>query len=244
MTMKEYKIDLHIHTCLSPCAQSEMLPAAIIKRAKDKGLDVIGVCDHNSAENVPAMKKVGEAEGVQVLGGMEICSSEEVHILAFFDDNGALLEMQNIVYENLSGENDVEYFGKQLIADEDDRIVGSSEKLLIGSVGLGIGKIVELVHNLGGLAVASHIDRDSFSILAQLGFIPEELPLDALELSWRCGSNKADDYKSYDLPLVKSSDAHFLSDIGKAVTTFLLNAPSFFEIAMAFKGIEGRMVKI
>ena len=244
MTMKEYKIDLHIHTCLSPCAQSEMLPAAIIKRAKDKGLDVIGVCDHNSAENVPAMKKVGEAEGVQVLGGMEICSSEEVHILAFFDDNGALLEMQNIVYENLTGENDENYFGDQLIVDEDDMIVGSSKKLLIGSISLGIDKIVELVHNLGGLAVASHIDREAFSIIGQLGFIPEELPLDAAELSWRCESNKTDNYRSYDLPLVKSSDAHFLSDIGKAVTTFLLNAPSFSEIAMAFKGIEGRTIKI
>ena len=244
MTMKEYKMDLHIHTCLSPCAQPDMLPTAIIKRTKEENLDAIGICDHNSAENVSAVRKAGEREGVRVLGGMEICSSEEVHILTFFEDDDALFEMQNIVYENLSGENDEGYLGEQLIVDEDDRITGSIKKLLIGATSIGIDKIVELVHSLGGLAVASHIDRDSFSIIAQLGFIPEELPLDALELSWRCESRKVNHYKSYGLPLVKSSDAHFLSDVGKVNTRFLLSVPSFSEVAMAFHGIEGRAANV
>jgi len=242
--MKEYKMDLHIHTCLSPCAQPDMLPTTIIKQARDKNIDVVGICDHNSAENVLAVKKAGEKEGVQVLGGMEISSSEEVHILAFFDDDGALLEMQNIVYENLFGENDEKYFGEQLIVDEYDKIIGSTNKLLIGSTSLGIDRIVELVHSLGGLAVASHVDRDSFSIIAQLGFIPKELPLDALELSWRCELSEVNNYESYGLPLVKSSDAHFLSDIGKAVTTFSLSVPSFSEVVMAFQDVEGRTVNI
>lgn len=237
-------MDLHIHTCLSPCAQSDMLPTTIIKQARDKNVDVVGICDHNSAENVLAVRKAGEKEGVQVLGGMEISSSEEVHILAFFDDDGALLEMQNIVYENLFGENDEKYFGEQLIVDEYDKIIGSTNKLLIGSTSLGIDRIVELVHSLGGLAVASHVDRDSFSIIAQLGFIPKELPLDALELSWRCELSEVNNYESYGLPLVKSSDAHFLSDIGKAVTTFSLSASSFSEVAMAFQNVEGRTVNI
>ncbi len=237
-------MDLHIHTCLSPCAQSDMLPTTIIKQARDKNVDVVGICDHNSAENVLAVRKAGEKEGVHVLGGMEISSSEEVHILAFFDDDGALLEMQNIVYENLFGENDEKYFGEQLIVDEYDKIIGSTNKLLIGSTSLGIDRIVELVHSLGGLAVASHVDRDSFSIIAQLGFIPKELPLDALELSWRCESSEVNNYESYGLPLVKSSDAHFLSDIGKAVTTFSLSAPSFSEVVMAFQNVEGRTVNV
>ncbi len=237
-------MDLHIHTCLSPCAQSDMLPTTIIKQARDKNVDVVGICDHNSAENVLAVRKAGEKEGVQVLGGMEMSSSEEVHILAFFDDDGALLEMQNIVYENLFGENDEKYFGEQLIVDEYDKIIGSTNKLLIGSTSLGIDRIVELVHSLGGLAVASHVDRDSFSIISQLGFIPKELPLDALELSWRCELSEVNNYESYGLPLVKSSDAHFLSDIGKAVTTFSLSAPSFSEVVMAFQNVEGRTVNV
>ena len=237
-------MDLHIHTCLSPCAQSDMLPTAIIKRAKEKNLDAIGICDHNSAENVQAVKRAGQKKGVQVLGGMEICSSEEIHILAFFNNDDALLKMQDIVYENLSGENNEKYFGEQLIVDENNRVTGSTKKLLIGSTSLGIDKIVESVHSLGGLAVASHVDRDSFSIIAQLGFIPEELPLDALELSWRCESGEVNNYESYGLPLVKSSDAHFLSDVGKVSTTFLLSAPLFSEVGMAFHSIEGRAVNV
>ena len=100
------------------------------------------------------------------------------------------------------------------------------------------------MHSLGGLAVASHVDRDSFSIIAQLGFIPEELSLDALELSWRCESSEVNNYESYGLPLVKSSDAHLLSDIGKVVTTFLLSTPSFSEVRMAFQGVEQRAVNL
>ncbi len=100
------------------------------------------------------------------------------------------------------------------------------------------------MHSLGGLAVASHVDRDSFSIIGQLGFIPEELTLDALELSRMCESNEINNYETYGLPLIKSSDAHFLSDVGKASTIFLLGAPLFSELAMAFHGIEGRAVNV
>ncbi|MHC4212595.1 MAG: PHP domain-containing protein [Planctomycetota bacterium] len=242
--LKDFKMDLHIHSCLSPCSEPEMVPTAIVERASELNLDAIGICDHNSAENVIAVRKAGERVGVQVLGGMEICSSEEVHVLAFFGGDAALLEMQNIVYENLPGENDESYFGEQLIADENDKIVGSTRKLLIGSTTLGIEKVVELVHGLGGLAVASHVDRESFSLIGQLGFVPEDLSLDGLELSWRCGASEVGDYESYGLPLVQSSDSHFLADVGKVTTTFTLSCPSYSEVAMAFEGIEGREVSL
>ena len=118
--LKEYKLDLHIHTCLSPCADLPMLPSGIIGHAKLRNLDGIGICDHNSAENVTAVMNAGKREGVTVFGGMEITSSEEVHVLSYFEDENALYEMQNIVYENLPGENDENYFGEQLVADEFD----------------------------------------------------------------------------------------------------------------------------
>ncbi len=244
MMLKEFKMDLHIHTCLSPCAELEMLPTLIIKQAKEEKLNGIGICDHNTAENVAAVKKAGQREGVQVLGGMEICSIEEAHILVFFDDDEPLMAMQNIVYENLEGENDEKYFGQQLVVDEDDKILGSTKKLLISATTLSVSEIVELAHNLDGLAVASHVDRDSFSIIGQLGFVPKELPLDALELSTRCKSGESINYESCGFPLITSSDAHFLSDIGKAFTTFSLNSPSFSEVSMALHGSEGRKVNI
>jgi hypothetical protein len=240
--MKEFKMDLHVHTCLSPCAEPEMTPQAIVRQAKERNLDVVAVCDHNSAENVGAVKKAGANHGVQVLGGMEICSSEEVHILAIFDNDDALFEMQTIVYDHLFGENDEKYFGSQLLVDEHDQVVGSTPRLLIGSTILGVSEIVETVHGLGGLAVASHVDREAFSIIGQLGFIPEGLPLDALEVSWRCADSDIGDYRKYGFEVLRSSDAHILQDIGRSFTTFQLEAAEFSEVAMALEGVGARQI--
>lgn len=237
-------MDLHVHTCLSPCAESEMTPQAIVRRAKEQNLDVIAVCDHNSAENVGAVKKAGANQGVQVLGGMEICSSEEVHILAFFDNDEPLFEMQRIVYDHLFGENDEKYFGEQLLVDEHDEVVGTTDRLLIGSTTLSVDEIVETIHSLGGLAVASHVDREAFSMIGQLGFIPEGLSLNALEVSWRCPDSDIADYRKYGFELVRSSDAHLLQDIGRGFTTFLLDAPEFSEVAMALDRVGPRQINI
>jgi len=221
-----------------------MLPTALVKQAQRQKLDGIGICDHNSAENVAAVREAGEREGLQVLGGMEVTSSEEVHVLGFFADDEALAEMQSIVYENLSGENDESLFGEQLVADAKDEIVRSNTRLLIGSTRLDIDGIVMLIHRLGGIAVASHVDRESFSLIGQLGFIPEGLALDALELSPNCEPGDVAGYRDHGYPLVTFSDAHFLADIGKRYTTFHVDAFSFSEVVMAFRGAEGRRVVI
>ncbi len=244
MTLREFKADLHIHTCLSPCGELTMLPTAIVRQARGRGLDIIGISDHNSVENVDAVRKAGKKEALLVLGGLEITSSEEAHILGFFGDDDALLKMRDIVHKNLPGENDEDAFGMQLVVDEYDTPTKLSDRLLIGATNLTVEEVVDSVHDLGGIAIASHVDRESFSIIGQLGFIPEGLSLDALELSPNCESSEIPSYRSYGLPLVTSSDAHFLSDIGKTTTTFLLETPSFAEIMMAFQGIEGRDVRI
>ena len=244
MGLREFKVDLHIHTCLSPCADLTMIPSALIKEAKKKNLDGIGICDHNSAENVAAVKKIGERDGLKVFGGIEISSREEAHILAYFDDDESLLQMQKTIYNNLSGENDASYFGEQLVADENDKFIESNDRLLIGSTDLPVSKIVQLTHSLGGVSVASHIDRESYSLIGQLGFIPEGLALDALEVSYQYKQNKNIDIRSFDLPLLTSSDAHHPSDIGRSFTTFFLSELSFSEMVMAFQGVKGRKVTI
>lgn len=242
--MRDFKMDLHIHTCLSPCSDETMLPGAVIEQSRKKNLDGIGICDHNSAENVMAVKKAGEREGIYVFGGLEITSSEEVHVLALFEDTTKVEVMQNIVYRALSGENDENYFGRQFLVDEHDHIIGSTQKLLIGSSSMSVNQVVSIIHHLGGIAIAAHIDRESFSIIGQLGFIPEELSLDAVELSPGCEPDKIVDYKKYGFPLVRFSDAHLLPDIGKTFTTFYINEPSLAEILKALRGIDGRTVRI
>lgn len=239
--LKKFTGDLHIHTCLSPCGESEMIPTKIIEYAKNKGLDFIGISDHNSTENVFAVQKRGEEEKIKVFGGVEITSSEEVHILAFFDDSSSLQKMQEIIYENLDGVNNADVFGEQIIVDKNDEIIGINDKLLIGATRLSIQEIVDKIHQFNGLAIASHIDRPVFSIISQIGFIPDNLKLDAVEISPK---SKLADYKLQiaNLPIVSFSDAHRLEEIGKAKTTFLLNELTLKEIRNAILHKERRRV--
>jgi len=242
--LKDFRGDLHIHTCLSPCGSNEMLPTAIVKEAKKRNLDVIGICDHNSVENVEAVRKAGQKQAQAVIAGVEITSREEVHILGLFDNDEALQDIKRMIDQNLRGENDEKAFGEQLIVDETDRIIGSNGRLLIGATELSIEEVVDAIRDLGGLAIASHVDRESFGILGQLGLIPSGLRLDALELSASAIAGRKKLYQEYNLPFVTSSDAHYLDDIGRSCTSFFMKKVSVEEIRKALQGKDGRRVMI
>jgi len=235
--MRIIRADLHLHTCLSPCGDAEMRATAIVRQAGQAGLDMIAICDHNSGENVNAVMKAGAREGLAVIPGIEATSREEVHILGLFRSERDLAHLQDVIYENLPGENDEEAFGPQLVVDEWDRVVGMNRRLLIGATALTVERIVEAIHRWGGLAIASHIDRERFSLIGQLGFIPEGLELDALEVS-RPSSGKQD----YGYPVVTSSDAHFLADIGRSPTHFMVEDLSLDELEKALRGEDGRRI--
>jgi len=244
--LKRFEADLHIHTCLSPCAEYRMLPRRIVEQAKSKGLAIIGICDHNSMENVACAKKVGEKEGLTVIGGIEVTSQEEVHILALFDEDKDLCELANLIYENLPGVNDDRVFGEQVVVNEDNEVLSFNKRLLIGATALPLHQIVDKIHSLSGLAIASHIDRESFSIIGQLGFIPDGLELDGLEVSPRLSLKKAQLKfgEAFGFPLVTFSDAHTLEDIGKSFTCLLIEGANIKEIRKALFGEDGRKVVI
>jgi len=235
--MRKVRADLHLHTCLSPCAETEMQATAIVKQAKKVGLDMIGICDHNSAENVAAVVKAGVREGLPVIPGMEITSCEEVHILGLFNTEQDLMHIQDMVYENLSGENYEQAFGPQTVVDEWDRVLGTNHRLLIGATTLTVEQIVKAIHRRAGLAVASHVDRERFSIIGQLGFIPNGLGLDALEVSTPSSIKR-----EYDYPIVTFSDSHFLDDIGKNYTYFMIEDISLDEVKKALHNEMGRSI--
>lgn len=240
--LRDYKADLHIHTCLSPCAEVRMSPATIVKRAKACGVNIIGVCDHNSAENTQAAMEAARRYGVHVLPGMEVTSLEEVHILALFDALEPVLQLQEMVYQKLPGENDEETYGMQVIANVDDEVLGFNQRLLIGATTLPLEEIVNKIRSLGGLAIAAHIDRESFSLISQLGFIPDNLALDALEISPALSYEDAVRSYSPSLPLIHSSDAHKEDEIGRCYTRFLIEKASIGEIKKALRGQEGRKI--
>ena len=243
--LKEYRADLHIHTILSPCTEpTEMSPHAIVERSKHLDLDIIAICDHNSCENAAPTRKISLNTELIVLAGIEIASREEVHTLGLFDSEDEALKVQEVVYDNLPGKNDEESFGYQVVVNEKDEVVRFNKRLLIGATTLPLEKIVDLIHSFNGLAIASHIDRDAYSIIGQLGFIPQGLALDALELSPRISVEEA--RKKFpqcsDYPLITSSDAHTLTDIGKSKTTFLMEEVSVEEMRLALLGKGGRKV--
>jgi 3',5'-nucleoside bisphosphate phosphatase len=242
---KAFRCDLHIHTCLSPCAELDMYPRSIIERALEKKLDVIGICDHNACENVIFVQKAAKDLPIVVLPGMELTSREEVHTLALFDNLEALLMIQDLVYQHLPGKNDEDIFGCQAVVNERDEVEGFNEHLLIGATDFPLMTLIGHIHELGGLAIASHIDRESFSAISQLGFISDDMPFDALEISVRTGLQDAR-YQFPDLvrrTFIVSSDAHFVRDIGRGYTDIMLEEVSVKELKMAFEHQEGRYVR-
>lgn len=238
--------DLHIHTCLSPCGDLQMTPQKVIKQALDKELDVIAICDHNSGKNLKPIIELGSKKGLSVIPGMEICSSEEVHVLGLFPSVDSAMEMQSIAYDNLKGENNPDIFGMQVIGNEKDEVEGFENKLLIGAVDLTLEEIVNHIHRLDGIAIASHIDRESYSVIGQLGFIPDNVEFDALELSASLSKERINQFKEEfsNYQLIQNSDAHFLEDIGKSTTKFFIEEPTFEEIKKALKKINGRKISI
>ncbi|MFO7785223.1 MAG: PHP domain-containing protein [Desulfatiglandales bacterium] len=246
--MRRYLADLHIHSCLSPCASLDMTPRAIVEMNLKNGIDLIALCDHNSAENVGATMRAGRRQGVSVIPGMEINSQEEVHTLAIFDTEEQALAMQEVLYAALKGSNRPDIFGDQVVVNEFDEVEGFNDRLLIGAVQMDIYEVVREVHRLGGLCIASHVDRPSYSILSQLGFVPGDLELDALE----CSRNGSPESLLKTLPppegrapaVLTSSDAHELDDIGTASSWFIIDTPEVCELALAFRGERGRRVEI
>lgn len=221
-----------------------MHPQAIVEKVLGVNLDVIAICDHNSAENAPYVIRAARGKNIKVFGGMEITSSEEVHVLALFDSPDDLFSMQKYIYGHLAGKNDEERFGVQAVVNEKGEVEAINDKLLIGATDIALGDLLDNVHKLHGITIASHIDRESFSVISQLGFIEPGMQFDALEVTHRTGlaqaRNKYPELNNYSF--VVSSDAHYLKDIGTALTRIMLAEPTLDELKMAFTGKNGRHI--
>ncbi|MEW5725785.1 MAG: PHP domain-containing protein [Thermodesulfobacteriota bacterium] len=245
--LRRYRADLHVHTCLSPCGDLDNSPRGVVEAARARGMDIIAVCDHNSAENAAAAQRASDRAGGRpvVLAGMEVCSAEEVHVVTLFPSVEPALDMQALVYKHLPpGVNRPEIFGEQVAANEDDEVEGFNERLLIAATNLELVAVIRAAHERGGLALPAHVDREAFGLLHQLGFIPPGFEGDGLEISPR--GDPAVLRERYpqlrDWPLVRNSDAHFLCDVGVSWTEFLLEKPDLAEIALALHGKAGRRI--
>lgn len=241
------KADLHIHTVLSPCADLEMSPAKIVKKAQEKGLGIIGITDHNSTLQCATVRKVAEKLGIFVLMGAEVTSKEEAHCLTFFETEETLNEFQDFLNNNQPKiHNDPQKFGFQVVVDENENIINQIDHYLGVALNAGIEEIEERVHKLGGLFIPAHINRARYSLISQLGFVPKDIMADALEIFNRSSLEDFLKENSYlkRFSFIKNSDSHYLDNVGMFTSTFNIEEATFKEIKMALSSKDGRSVLI
>lgn len=242
--MALYRADLHIHTALSPCAGEEMTPPRIVAAALQAGLQLIAVTDHNSAGNVAAVQEAARGTGLRVFAGMEVQTREDVHLVCLFATAAEAEEWQEEVYRALpAGENREDYFGEQLLCDAAGRKMGREKRLLLASTELGLEEVVREINGRGGVCIPAHVDRPSYSLLAQLGLIPEELPVAALELGLLAPEAACRQFPALaGWALTAASDAHYLNDIGRRITVYELEEVNLNALVHALRRQQFKVV--
>lgn len=222
-----------------------MSPVNIIREAVAKGLDMIAITDHNSTKHCRLAQEIGKKNGITVLAGAEINTVEEIHCLTFFENIEKADLFQQFIDEQLMVvRNKPEIFGHQYIVDEAENILEEEERLLVASLQSGIDKVAARVKELNGLFIPAHINRPHNGLYSQLGFIPDYLDMDGLEVSrirgyedFISGHPEINGYC-----LVTNSDSHHLEHVGTSFTRYLMEEPSFEEIRLALKNKDGRKV--
>ncbi len=211
------KYDLHIHSCLSPCADSDMTPANIIGMAHLENLDVVSVCDHNCCDNLLAALYHCKEYNIKFLPGIEISTSEDIHIACYFKTLEDALSVSNLIYDNMPKiKNKTNVYNPQNVMSEKDEIILEKEYLLSISSNFSVYEVVKIVHSYNGLCFYAHIDRLANSVLSILGEIPPDIDIDGFEIY---DMGQFDDFITQypalqRLEYISNSDAHSLHIVG------------------------------
>ncbi len=212
--------DLHIHSCLSPCGDEDMTPGNIVGMAALKDLQVIAVTDHNSCKNCPAVLKLAEQYDIVVLPGMELTTMEEVHALCLFAELEDAVSFGEYVSAKLMKiPNDEKVFGKQEICNEEDEVIGKEQYLLINATEISFDDLGKLMKEYRGIYLPAHIDKNSNSLLSNLGFIAPEADFMAAEFADLTKYERISAQNPYlkECNILTSSDAHELGRINEAI---------------------------
>ena len=223
--MRRYYYDFHIHSTLSPCGDEDNTPNNICGMASICGLDIVALTDHNTAKNCPAFFKAARRYGIIPVAGMELTTSEDIHVVCLFENlEDAMRFDEYIQTRRVLIKNRPEIFGEQRVLDENDEIIAVEENLLTNATTVSIEEVHSLVLSYGGVSYPAHIDRDANGIIAILGTIPPDAEFDLFELH---DVGRLDEYcRLYGLKkdrIIVGSDAHYLTDIRDKECYFELN---------------------
>jgi 3',5'-nucleoside bisphosphate phosphatase len=244
--MKTLRAEFHIHTILSPCGEAEMIPPLIISTARDLGIELIAITDHNATANIAAVQKAAEGTPVTVLPGMELQTCEDVHALCLFDTLDQAAAFQSVVdAASPASENDPDLNGDQLVVDHTGALIRRENLFLRISTDLSLKDAFRSVTGLGGLFIPAHVDRSVFGMIPTLGFIPPDIPFEALEVSHQLSLEEAVvRYPELSrFPLIQSGDVHQLSSF-LGVNELTIQECNLAEIRKALTGTAGRKLRI
>lgn len=223
--MNKYYYDLHIHSCLSPCADNENTPGNIVGMGLLNGLQIMALTDHNTCKNCPPFYKFAKDNGIIPIAGMELTTAEDIHIIFLFGNLEGAMEFDNeIAKRRILIKNRADIFGEQLITDSEDKVVSGEENLLSNATTVVLEECPSLAKKYGGVCYPAHIDRQANGIIAVLGTFPKIKGFSSAE--FHNIGNITDYRKKYDIAdinTVVSSDAHYLWDISEQNNFFLLD---------------------
>lgn len=213
--MARYYYDLHTHSCLSPCGDADNTPNNIAGMASLSELDIVALTDHNSAKNCPAFFAAAKKYGIIPIAGMELTTAEDIHVVCLFEHLSDALKFDDYIENNrYLIKNKPEFFGEQLVLDEDDNVVSTEVNLLTNATYISIEDVSKTVEKFGGVSYPAHIDRDSNGIISVLGDIPPDTEFRFFELH---DGSKINEYsEKYGIKpdkFIVSSDSHFLTSI-------------------------------
>ena len=204
-----FDADFHNHSCLSPCAELTMSPALIARTAREKGIGVIALTDHNASLNCPAFAAACAREGLIPLFGMELNSLEEAHLLAIFSNPRMALEFGSRIESLLPLIAwTAERFGDQPVVNSAERILDCYPKWLGSALDMSFDGLAMLARDSGAIVIPAHVDRAAFSVHSQLGFLPEG-PYSAVEARGDPSPGLTRNFR-----VIRSSDAHAPDQIG------------------------------
>ncbi|MBO7374749.1 MAG: PHP domain-containing protein [Lachnospiraceae bacterium] len=225
--------DLHLHSCLSPCGDNESTPGNIVGMAVIKGLDVIALTDHNTCKNCKAAMAIGEAYGITVIPGMELTTSEEVHVLCLFYNLEDAMKFDAFIEPRiLDIPNNPKAFGDQFLCNEDDEVIGSFPKLLISATDISFDKVYDYVSEYHGVMIPAHIDKNSFSLMSNLGFVPPDSKFKCFELADMGNLHRLQKENEYlkNCNVITDSDAHYIEKINEPINTLYAESNSIKDV--------------
>lgn len=218
-----WRCDLHVHSPGShDFVDRDATPRDWLQSARNAGLDVVAVTDHNGGEFIDALRR-DEDGSVVVLAGVELTSSEGVHLLALWSSESSANAVRG-------------FLGDCGIPGEE-----------FGNRGTRAAKpykeCIEIAARHGALCIAPHADADAgrsgqyrgllkgigdnrhlSEILQSPNLVAAEVVTNDAGLHDRLrGRGQA--YDASDRALVRFSDAHDLSAIGQRSTWIKMTRP-------------------